>query len=930
MSAGSMRVVNAYVSITLDDKELKKGLKSAKAQWMSFANSAKQVGASFLGLGAAIVAPFALAAKQFAGFEQQMKIVGAVTQSTTKDFRELTMAAQDLGLNTTFTAEEAGKAMEVLGRAGFKTKEILQTIPAVLKLSRATATELEEATRVAAATLRVFGLEAEESGRVVDVLAATSVKSAQSVEGLGEGLKFVGPFARQAGMSLEQTSAALGILADNGIRGTVAGTGLARILKNLSQTAKIDVLKSLGIDVSDSIGNMRSAIDILKDLYAVTSNSGSTERLSVFEGLFGRGAAAAITLAQTGDQVDILTSQLKRASGTASDMAKVMDDSLAGSFRLAESAASRFAIAVGEAVAPAIRKAIAVFRLAARMATFLVTNFKYLAVAVAIGGVVIATVGALTLLAGIIAGVVANAMMVVPFLTLIGIKLGIITAAAPGAAAGIATLTTNFAALQAVLIPFAILAAKVLLILGAIALVAWAGSIILDIMAAKNATAELVAENQKLIDGMDELSRKSGTGKYLTMDQAAKDAKDYAINIAKAGMSAEDLRKDLWKSANLNDRIAKGMQERLKRGKGLADGEKEVVKGEIEARKKRAAALRELRRNLLDKDFAKGFGKELKKVRDAEKLTTKSALLEIEMKKEAREAELKQLKELEQAQKDLAKAQKAGAIKGEELTAGRMADADAEVRANRIEEIGAEDPKRLREILQLDAARKDMAADAFEQELQIMLASASSAEEVDKINDEYKKRLDEEKSVNAELKSANQKVIEANKAAIGLQNGIKDFLQKRLNEQASAAEQKAFQEAIETNPERVVQAQEMLLKRVEDRYDVLAQKAAEAAAQYKDTGKEADLNKAKKAFENLQAQGETIDRVKDFRDRAQEAVEDIDSDSSTGSFSLAQSRATLAKANEKIMMAQLDISKKNFAQNKKTTDEIKKINTGLR
>ena len=348
MSAGSIRAARAFVELHLNSKEFSDGLTAAKTSMTSFANTAKSVGANMIGIGVSMSIPFALAAKEFATFEQEMATVGAVTQATAVDFETLTEEAKRLGLTTTFTATEAAEAMTVLGRAGFNTAEIMAAIPHALSLARATATDLGESARIAAAALRVFGLNASETGRVVDTLTATSINSAQTLEGLGEGLKFVGPFARQAGISIEKTSAIMGILADNGIRGTVAGTGFARVLKNLSQTPKVKLLEELGVDVKDSIGNFREIEDILGDLNRATAEMGSVERTGIFEQLFGRGAASAIVAAEAADRIDEATEKIEDMRGVASKTAKIMDNTLAGSFRLATSAAQGLGIAIGD------------------------------------------------------------------------------------------------------------------------------------------------------------------------------------------------------------------------------------------------------------------------------------------------------------------------------------------------------------------------------------------------------------------------------------------------------------------------------------------------------------------------------------------------------------------------------------------------------
>jgi len=351
----SIRAGAAYVELTVRDSQLVKGLKRARARLKAFSAGVSDLGKKLLGISAIAAAPLALSARVFGGFADQMAEVRAVTGATEDEFHALTAEAKRLGRTTSFTARQVAQGMTELGRAGFKPKEIVASIGAILDLARGTATELGPAAEIAAAMLRGFNLEASKTGHVADVLITAANNSAQTLTDLGEAMKYVAPQAAEAGESIEDTAAALMVLANNGIKGTMAGTSLARAYKNLSRDASHKKLAEIGVSAVDSAGNLRKVADILSDIGRATENMGSARRLSIFESLFGRGQAAALKLAG-GDKFDDMRKILDDVDGAARRTAETMDDTLGGSFRKLMSAVEGVQIAIGEALSPTLRK----------------------------------------------------------------------------------------------------------------------------------------------------------------------------------------------------------------------------------------------------------------------------------------------------------------------------------------------------------------------------------------------------------------------------------------------------------------------------------------------------------------------------------------------------------------------------------------------
>ncbi|MCP4248092.1 MAG: phage tail tape measure protein [bacterium] len=348
-SASGIRAGRAFVELGINDK-FTAGLKKAQARLQAFGAGVKNLGLQLLKVTGAAAIPLAVSTRIFTGFDDRMRVVRAVTQATEQDFAKLREEAKRLGRTTSFTASQVANAMVELGRAGFDPTQILGMTEAMLALSRATDTELPRATEIAGAALRGFNLEADQMGRVTDVLTAGANKSAQTLEDLFEALKPVAPLAEAAGESIEDTTAAIGILANNGIKGSLAGNALARAFKNLSTEAKQTELGKLGVEAVTAIGDLRPLADILNDLAEQSENLGSAQRLSLFETLFGRGQAAALKLASGGKAFKTLANEIRASTGIALKTSKQMEQGIGGVFRRLYSAAEGVGIAIGEAI----------------------------------------------------------------------------------------------------------------------------------------------------------------------------------------------------------------------------------------------------------------------------------------------------------------------------------------------------------------------------------------------------------------------------------------------------------------------------------------------------------------------------------------------------------------------------------------------------
>ena len=305
-------------------------LKGATGQMIKLGTA---LGAGFLGIQA-VANGIREGFQAFVGFEFQIAKVGAVSGATRSELAQLEAKARELGESTQFTATQAGELELEFAKLGFTVPEILNATGATLDLATATGEGLAESAAVAGATLRGFGIDAEQTSRVTDVMAKSFSSSALDLENFRESMKFVAPVAKAAGVSIEEATAMLSSLADAGIKGSNAGTALRRILTDMANTGK-------------------PASEALRDI----SEKGITLTGAMDE--VGRTAQTALlVLAENQAKTDRLSISYRNATGSASAMAEQMRNTTKGAVDQLNSAMEGLAINLFSELSPAINAVI--------------------------------------------------------------------------------------------------------------------------------------------------------------------------------------------------------------------------------------------------------------------------------------------------------------------------------------------------------------------------------------------------------------------------------------------------------------------------------------------------------------------------------------------------------------------------------------------
>lgn len=329
----------------------------------SIGNSAKKgmsiVTKAFAAGTAAISAGGLAVIKMGSDFEAQMSRVKAISGATQEDFQKLRDQALQLGADTSFSASQAAEGMENLAAAGFSVTETMEAMPGLLDLAAASGEDLSASSDIAASAIRGFGLEASEAAHVADVLAANANMTNSSVAQTGEALKYIAPVARAAGISLEETSAAIGLMANAGIQGSQAGTTLRGALSRLSKPTDdmCQVMDQLGLEFYDSEGKMKSLHDQIEMLQKATKGMTDEQRNNALVTLYGQESLSGmLALINEGpDSLDKLTKSFQECDGIAKETAATMQDNFQGAFEQMTGSLETLAIRLYDSVSEPLK-----------------------------------------------------------------------------------------------------------------------------------------------------------------------------------------------------------------------------------------------------------------------------------------------------------------------------------------------------------------------------------------------------------------------------------------------------------------------------------------------------------------------------------------------------------------------------------------------
>lgn len=371
MSSTDLGTVVAH--LRLDLEEFNNGLNEAQQQLQMTTDDMShlsQAGSIMQGLGAAITAGVTVPVVAFGKsaveatqtFNASMSKTGALMGATQQEMTQLSNAAKEYGASTQFSATECSDALGYMALAGWDANQSISALPGVLNMAAASGMDLAQASDLVTDYLSAFGMEASQAGEMADVLSYAQAHSNTTTEGLGEAFKNCAANAHAAGMDLQTTTALLGQLANQGLKGSEAGTALTAVMRDMTAKMKDGAIQigNTKVQVQDANGNYRDMIDILADVESATNGMGDAERAAALQSTFTSDSIKGLNLllnAGSGSAEEF-RDQLNDCGGSAEEMANKMNDNLAGDIKACQSAFESMQLAVGEKLDPVLRKAV--------------------------------------------------------------------------------------------------------------------------------------------------------------------------------------------------------------------------------------------------------------------------------------------------------------------------------------------------------------------------------------------------------------------------------------------------------------------------------------------------------------------------------------------------------------------------------------------
>ncbi|EEG9876431.1 phage tail tape measure protein [Salmonella enterica] len=408
---------------TLDaERQMLARVTKARAQYDRMQQVAGRLrGGGAVALGAATAAGYG--AGQFlapaVSFDREVSRVGALTRLDKSDpqFAALREQAKKLGAETQFTSRDAASGQAFLAMAGFTPQAIQAALPGVLNMALAGGMDLGESADIGSNILSQFHLDPGEMDRVSDVLTAAFTRTNTDLVNIGEAMKYAGTGMAGLGVSVEQTTAMIGVMANVGLRGSIAGTGLQATFSRLAApTGKaVSALKELGVSVADATGKMRPAEVVLADIYKSVKKYGDVDQLSFFKDIAGEEAAKsfqALVQSAGSGELQKLLAELKSSRGETAAVAKKMADNLDGDLKNLDSAWEGFRIQIEELVDGALRGLVqGISNIVGAMTAWARENPELTKALLTVGGSALALTaisGGLSLAVGLLLGPVAK------------------------------------------------------------------------------------------------------------------------------------------------------------------------------------------------------------------------------------------------------------------------------------------------------------------------------------------------------------------------------------------------------------------------------------------------------------------------------------------------------------------------------------------
>lgn len=359
LSAENERLAKTYDKVKKSQEELAKVNTALEQNNTSISNTKTQL-AGVIGTAAALgAAIYAGPVKKSRELEAQMSTVKAISNATTEDMTRLTDMAKHMGATTQFTAVEAGKALEYMAMAGWKTDQMLGGLPGIMNLAAASGEDLGQVSDIVTDALTAFNMTADQSGRFADVLAQASSNANTNVSMMGATFQKVAPVAGTLGYSVEDMSLGIGLMANAYVKAETAGTSLKTALANMAKPTKQmqAYMDKYGISLTNADGSMKTFREVIDNLRSSLGGLSKTEKTAAATAIFGKESFAGMLAIVNASDADFkkVSDAVNNAAGAAERMAAIKLDNLEGDVTLLKSATDGLQTAIGDALLPTFR-----------------------------------------------------------------------------------------------------------------------------------------------------------------------------------------------------------------------------------------------------------------------------------------------------------------------------------------------------------------------------------------------------------------------------------------------------------------------------------------------------------------------------------------------------------------------------------------------
>lgn len=398
------------------------GTEDVEKKSKNIANTLKKTGQDLAIVSVAAGGAIAGIAKVGTEFEKSMSNVQAISGATADDMKLLEDKAREMGKQTIFSASESADALSYMALAGWKTKDMLDGLPGILNLASAGNTDLATTSDIVTDALTAFGKTAKDSTKLADIMAATMSNSNTNIEMLGSSFKYISSLAGAMNYTMEDTSLALGLMANSGIKADQAGTSLRMMFTRLASPpeACASAMKNLGISLTDSSGKMKPMRSVIQDLRKAFSGLNEEQKAEYASAIAGKNALSGMLalVNSTDEDFNKLAGAIDNSSGSAQQMADIMNQSTSNQLKIMWSEVQELGLQLAESLLPVVKGLIGAMTSVVQWLQSLNPGVKNTIL------VVLGLVAGLTPLLLLVAKIITAIQVVIPIITAVGGALG--------------------------------------------------------------------------------------------------------------------------------------------------------------------------------------------------------------------------------------------------------------------------------------------------------------------------------------------------------------------------------------------------------------------------------------------------------------------------------------------------------------------------